>query len=61
MKGPWWAITKSNAHDNQERPHQAMGNGLIERAVGSRATWPKRVVPGERLGGMLRSYRCSIA
>lgn len=40
-------------HYNRERPHQALGNELIE---GDHTTLTGEVVESERLGGVLRYY-----
>ena len=48
------------AHHRTERPHQGLGNELVEQrpdpvpSVGE-------VVEDERLGGLLRSYRRAVA
>ena len=54
------ALREYGAHFHRERPHQGLGNELVERA-------PKcghgagRVIETERLGGLLRSYRRDVA
>ena len=44
------------AHYNSERPHQGIGNELIEPALAANARDEGDVVATERLGGLLRSY-----
>jgi transposase InsO family protein len=50
------ALTEYGAHFHTERPHQGIGNELIDRP--ETPTEPNgRVVEHERLGGLLRSYQ----
>ena len=50
------ALREYGAHFHQERPHQGLGNELIDDE--SRSDSPTgEVVESERLGGLLRSYR----
>ena len=46
------------AHYNSERPHQGIGNALV---TGRPPTGKGEVVVDERLGGLLKSYRRSVA
>ena len=46
---------------NLERPHQGIGNELIEPAKGLRTTSVQNVVHDERLGGLQGPYRVSAA
>ena len=46
------------AHYHAERPHQSLGNELID---GRPSTSDGDVVAHKRLGGLLRSYRRSAA
>ena len=49
-------LREYGAHFHGERPHQSLGNDLIER--GQRGDSPTgEVVETERLGGLLRSYQ----
>ena len=48
------AVTESLEHYNRERPHQGIGNEVIE-GTGAVGTGP--VQCSERLGGILKSYR----
>ena len=46
------------AHFHQERPHQGLGNEVIEPPAGGAVPAEcGHVVESERLGGLLRSYR----
>ena len=46
-------------HYNTERPHQGLGNRVIDRAAEPRSTSIRLVARHERLGGLLRHYRAS--
>ena len=50
------AIREYAEHYHLERPHQGLGNRVIER-TGPRATSSIAVQCDERLGGLLRHYR----
>ena len=50
------AIREYAEHDHLERPHQGLGNEVIERAR-CRPTSGTEVRCDERLGGLLRHYR----
>jgi transposase InsO family protein len=50
------ALKSYVAHYHTERPHQGIGNELIEPAVNC-TTGHGEVIETERLGGLLRSYR----
>jgi hypothetical protein len=52
------ALREYGGHFLEERPHQGLGNELIERPTGGAVPVEcGRVVESERLGGLLRSYR----
>lgn len=51
------AIREYVEHYHGERPHQGLGNELIDR--GSRPRSGTEVHCEERLGGLLRHYRCA--
>jgi hypothetical protein len=44
---------------NAERPHQGLGNRVIDRPAEPRSTSLRLVTGHERLGGLLRHYRAS--
>lgn len=50
------AINEYVEHYNRDRPHQGMGNELLEPNAQPAAPHGK-VLCDERLGGLLRSYR----
>lgn len=52
------ALREYGAHFHQERPHQGLGNEVIEPPAGGVVpAGGGHVVESERLGGLLRSYR----
>ena len=50
------ALNEYVAHYHGERPHQGLGNELIEPDLETRSR-DGEVVESERLGGLLRSYQ----
>ena len=50
------ALKEYEAHFHTERPHQGLGNELIESPAPTPASGD-RVVERERLGGLLRTYQ----
>ena len=55
------ALREYVEHYNAERPHQGIGNRVLQRRLGPRSTSVGQVECRERLGGMLRHYRVSAA
>ena len=51
------AIREYVEHYHRERPHQGLGNRVIDRTDPSRPTSTTEVQVHERLGGLLRQYR----
>lgn len=53
-----YLLSEFSAHYHRDRPHQGIGNVLIERGTGPPATllFPAKVECRERLGGLLKSY-----
>ncbi|MFT7536802.1 MAG: putative transposase, partial [Hyphomicrobiaceae bacterium] len=49
-------LSEFTAHYHEQRPHQGIGNSLIEPSTDEPPNG-ERVVVDERLGGLLRSYR----
>ena len=49
------------AHYNSERPHQGLGNQVLQARRGPRSTAIDEVQSHDRLGGLLRHYRPSAA
>ncbi len=52
------ALREFTAHYRTERPHQSLGNGLID---GAPSTGDGDVITHERLGGLLKSYHRDVA
>ena len=46
-------------HYPRERPHQGLGNCVIERVVDSRPTPTSEIRKHGRLGGLLRHYKAA--
>jgi transposase InsO family protein len=53
------ALREYVVHYNAQRPHQGLGNRVIDRAAEPRSTSLRLVTGHERLGGLLRHYRAS--
>lgn len=53
------AIREYVDHYHAERPHQGLGNRVIDRPAEPRSTSLRLVAGHERLGGLLRHYRAS--
>ena len=53
------ALREYVAHFNQDRPHQGIGNRVVDRSPLPRSTSLRLVTGHERLGGLLRHYRAS--
>lgn len=53
------AFREYEAHFNGERPHQGIGNRVVERSPEPRSTSLRLVTSQDRLGGLLRHYRAS--
>ena len=53
------ALREYVEHFNQERPHQGIGNRVVDRSAVPRSTSLRSVTGHERLGGLLRHYRAS--
>ena len=53
---PERALREYVAHYNRERPHQGLGNELVEPNAWS-TPGTGEIVEHERLGGLLRCYR----
>jgi transposase InsO family protein len=51
------AVREYVEHYRLERPHQGLGNCVIERVVESRPTSTTAIHVHERLGGLLRHYK----
>jgi transposase InsO family protein len=51
------AIREYVEHYNRERPHQGIGNRVIESTAHRAPTATSRIVVQERLGGLLKHYR----
>jgi len=51
------ALREYVEHYHAERPHQGVGNRVIERSAQSRPKSTTQIRATERLGGLLRSYR----
>ena len=55
------ALREHVEHYNAERPHQGIGNRVLQHRLGPRSTSVEHVECRERLGGLLRHYRESAA
>ncbi|MEL6431329.1 MAG: integrase core domain-containing protein [Planctomycetota bacterium] len=55
------ALREYVAHYNAERPHQGVGNRVLDMRRGPRSTLLKAVTREQRLGGLLSHYRPSAA
>jgi transposase InsO family protein len=57
------ALREYGAHYHSERPHQGLGNVAPQptASLGDSTTGDDAVVEAQRLGGLLRSYRRSVA
>ena len=53
------ALREYVEHYNAERPHQGLGNRVVDRSPVPRSTSLRLVTGQERLGGLLRHYRAS--
>jgi len=53
------AIREYVQHYHLERPHQGLGNLVVERSADSRPTPASEVRTHERLGGLLRHYKAA--
>ena len=53
------ALREYVEHYNAERPHQGLGNRVVDRSPLPRSTSLRLVTGHERLGGLLRHYRAS--
>lgn len=53
------ALREYVEHFNQERPHQGIGNRVVDRSAEPRSTSLRLVTGHDRLGGLLRHYRAS--
>ena len=53
------ALREYEAHYNAERPHQDIGNRVVDLPADPRSTSLRLVAGHERLGGLLRHYRAS--
>ena len=53
------ALREYVEHFNQERPHQGLGNRIIDGPAEPRSTSLRLVTGHDRLGGLLRHYRAS--
>lgn len=51
------AIREYVEHDNQERPHQGVGNRTLEHTARQAPTATSGIEVHERLGGLLEHYR----
>lgn len=52
-------LREYEAHYNEKRPHQGVGNRVVERPAEPRSTSLRLVTGHDRLGGLLRHYWAS--